>query len=125
MEKLVKITIAFYFENSLQCYCFDNQISNKTKLWKTINFSAQIISQTVCHHNSSEIFYLPDIIDNNTYSFFSDELELLFIKSPIVCSIVAHKLLEKPNTPFPSGEKAIVKRLLWSAISNARIIPFF
>ena len=33
--------------------------------------------------------------------------------------------MEKSNTPFPSGGKAIVKRLFWFAISNARIIPFF
>ena len=61
-----------------------------------------------------------------THVILSDELKFLLIKYLIVFSIIVpHKSVEKPNIPFPSGGKAIVKRLFWFAISNARIIRFF
>ena len=49
----------------------------------------------------------------------------MLIKPLMICSIiVAHKSVEKANTPIPSGVKAIVKRWFWFAISNAHIIQF-
>ena len=48
-----------------------------------------------------------------THIIFSDELEFLLIKSLIACSIiVARKPVRKPSTPFPSGGKAIVKKIV-------------
>ena len=60
-----------------------------------------------------------------TCIIFSDELQFLSIKPLMICSIiVAHKSVEKANTPIPSGVKAIIKRWFWFAISNAHIIQF-
>ena len=76
------------------------------------------IYKFLCINNLTN--YLP-----STLIIFNDELEYLVIKSFIFCSIIdAHKSLEKPNTPFPSDEKATVKRLSWFAISNACIFHF-
>ena len=48
-----------------------------------------------------------------THIIFSDELEFLSTKSLIACSIiVARKSVRKPNTPFPTGGKAIVKKIV-------------
>ena len=81
-------------------------------------------SQIIYHHNSGECLYLSNIIDNNTNNL-SDKLGIWLIKSLNFRNIiVTHKSMQKPNTTFPSGGKA-VKRLFWFVISNARIIPFF
>ena len=56
---------------------------------------------------------------------FSDELEFFLIKSFIVHSIIIpHKSVEKPNTPFPSGGKAIVKRLFFSLVLMLELFHF-
>ena len=65
------------------------------------------------------------ILLTTTRIIFNDELEFLLIKRLIVCSIiVAHKSMEKPNTPFPSRGKAIVKRMFWFAILMLALFHF-
>ena len=97
---------------------------NKIKLQKIVNSSSQIISQLIATIILVKVFTC-QILLTTARIIFSDELEFLFIKSLIACNItVAQKSVEKPNTLFPSGGKAIVKRLFWFAISNAPFIPF-
>ena len=44
----------------------DIQLFNKIKLQAIINSTAQMMSQMICYHNSSERLYLSDVNDNNT-----------------------------------------------------------
>ena len=97
---------------------------NKIKLQKIVNSSSQIISQLIAIIILVKVFTC-QILLTTARIIFSDKLVFLFIKSLVVCNItVAQKSVEKPNTLFPSGGKAIVKRLFWFAISNAPFIPF-
>ena len=130
MEKLVKISKVFTLKAIRKNIVLTNTIPSDLQMFNKIKQKKRIPPHKQCHKVFAFItqvnVFTFRILLTTTRIIFSDRFEFLVIKSLIVCSIIVpHKSMEKPNTPFPNGGKAIVKRLFWFVISNALIIPFF